>query len=115
MWLGHQPVRTDIMAIILTLVRRMATMGRSISWMECLSALARGITGAIRRGSGVTGTAGRAGDMGTMAARAEFTTVATLADSHAVRCAVETPSTEVAVSMAEANSTAADIAKLRFC
>ena len=79
--------------------------------MECSSAWGRGITGAIRRGSGVTGTAGRAGDMGTMAARAEFTTVAT----PAVRCAAEMPSMEAAVSTAETDSTAADIAKLRFC
>jgi len=47
---------------------------------------------------------GQAGDMATMATRgskAEFMTVATLADSRAVKCAAEMPSMEAAVSTAE--------------
>ncbi len=54
--------------------------------------------------------------MATPGSKAESMTVATLADLPAVRCAAETPSTEVqAVSMAEVDSTAVDIANRQFC
>src|SRR5580765_2542805 len=118
------------------LARPMATMLRIISWMACSLAWAPGITGDIRRISGIadgtmiagmdaadgTGTeAGRvAGDTG-IAMRAMLAKIraavtrVVMVDSVVDRLSAEVSPTAVAASMVEADSTAADIANCKFC
>ena len=141
MSLGRPFVRTDITTTILMPARLMATTDLSISSAASSSVLARGITGVIQLGSGmVAGTVAVIGtvtvgmgtvigtviagmdtvigtimaDMPTGAAMHVDTTAAT-ADSVVDKPSAGARSVAVAASMVEADSTAADADKRRFC